>query len=96
MNSPEQEIRKQSTSRNLEFLSKIDPTKLQTTLSKWLKTTYQQEADFSTVLIDGKALRATSSNAKEQAGFLNVFANELGIVIDQVPTGKGGQCNFAV
>lgn len=73
-----------------KFLSKIDPAKLQTTLSKWLKTTYQQEVDFSTVLIDGKALRATSSNAKEQAGFLNVFANELGIVIDQVPTGKGG------
>jgi len=42
------------------------------------------------VLIDGKALRATSSNAKEQAGFLNVFSNELGIVIDQVPTGKRG------
>lgn len=73
-----------------KFLSKIDPTELQTVLSKWLKTTYQQEADFSTVLIDGKALRGTSTEAKQQSGFLNVFANELGIVIEQIPTSKGG------
>lgn len=72
------------------FLSRIDPTELQTVLSNWLLKTYQKEADFSTVILDGKAARATSSEPAEQKAFLNVFANEIGIVIRHEPTSKGG------
>jgi hypothetical protein len=73
-----------------QFLRKIDPEQLQTVLSSWLLKTYQKEAQFGTVTLDGKALRATSSNTDEQKAFLNVFASELGIVIEHKPTSKGG------
>jgi predicted transposase YbfD/YdcC len=73
-----------------QFLRKIDPEQLQTVLSGWLQKTYQKDAQFSTVTLDGKALRATSSDTKEQRAFLNVFASELGIVIAHKPTSKGG------
>ena len=72
------------------FLSKIDPVQLQTVLSNWLLKTYKKSVDFSTVILDGKAMRATSCEATEQKAFLNVFANELGIVIRHEPTSKGG------
>lgn len=72
------------------FISRIDPAQLQTVLSRWLLKTYKKNVDFSTVLLDGKAVRATSSEASEQRAFLNVFANELGIVIQHAPTQKGG------
>lgn len=72
------------------FLSQIDPIELQTVLSRWLLKTYNKEVSFSKVSIDGKAIRATSSVPEEQKGFLNVFVQELGIVIEHVPTTKGG------
>lgn len=73
-----------------QFLRKIDPEQLQTVLSSWLLKTYRKDAQFSTVTLDGKALRATSSDTNEQRAFLNVFASELGIVIAHKPTSKGG------
>ena len=39
--------------------------------------------------MDGKTQRATSSLAKEQKCFLNVYAHDLGIVINHLPTKKG-------
>jgi hypothetical protein len=71
------------------LLSKIDPTILQSVLSTWLLKTYKKDVSFETISADGKAVRATSSDPKEQKGFLNVFANQLGIVIDHIPTKKG-------
>jgi len=76
------------------FLRKIDPVQLQSVLSNWLLNTYKKNVDFSTVLLDGKALRATSSDANEQKAFLNVFANEIGIVIEHKPTAKDGREKF--
>lgn len=72
------------------FLSRIDPVELQMVLSSWLLKTYKKDAGFSTVILDGKAARATSSDPSEQRAFLNVFANEIGIVIRHEPTSKGG------
>jgi len=72
------------------FLRKINPVQLQTVLSNWLLKTYKKDIDFSVVTLDGKALRATSSDTSEQKAFLNVFATELGIVIEHQPTSKGG------
>lgn len=71
------------------FISRIDPVQLQTVLREWLLKTYKKEVPSNTITLDGKALRATSSDAKEQKAFLNVFANELGIVIEHAPTLKG-------
>jgi hypothetical protein len=70
------------------FLSAIDPESLQVHLSSWLMKNYSKE--FHTLCIDGKALRATSSSTTQQKGLLNIFANEIGIVIEQLPTKKGG------
>lgn len=72
------------------FIRKIDPTELQNALQAWLLKTYKKDVNFSEVALDGKALRATSAEAKEQKGFLNIFATELGIVIEHTPTMKGG------
>lgn len=71
------------------FLRRLDPVQLNTVLTKWLLKTYDQKK-IKTVSLDGKLLRATSSDAKEQLAFLNVYAHELGIVIAQLPTKKGG------
>lgn len=71
------------------FIREIEPTELQKVLRDWLLKTYKKEINFDTVTLDGKALRATSSIANEQAAFLNVFANELNIVVEQLPTLKG-------
>ena len=44
------------------------------------------------ISLDGKAIRATANDAGDQVKFLNVLANELGIVIHQAPTeGAGGE-----
>ena len=59
-------------------------------LSDWLLKTYNNSPKIKTISLDGKALRATSSLPTEQKAFLNVFAHELGIVINHVPTKKGG------
>jgi hypothetical protein len=72
------------------ILRAIDPQQLQTVLSNWLLKTYGKSIDFDTVLMDGKAQRATSWNADRQKGFLNVMAGELGIVVEHQPTSKGG------
>ena len=75
------------------FLASIDPQELKEVLTHWLVKTYDKDSKHSkvkTVSLDGKVLRATSSDASEQKSFLNVFAHELGIVIDHVPTKKGG------
>lgn len=77
------------------FIRKIDPVKLQTVLQKWLLKTYKKDVNFSRVTLDGKALRATSADTNEQRAFLNVFADELGIVIEQLPTRKGGKEKLA-
>ena len=72
-----------------KFLRRLDPKELNAVLTKWLLKTYDQKK-IKTVSLDGKLLRATSSDPKEQRAFLNVYANELGIVIAQLPTKKGG------
>jgi hypothetical protein len=71
------------------FLSSIDPVELKEVLTNWLLKTYDKDSKMRTISLDGKAIRATSSNPKEQKSFLNVFSHELGIVIDHVPTKKG-------
>jgi hypothetical protein len=53
--------------------------------------TYKKNVDFDTVTLDGKIIRATSSDTSERKAFLNVFANELGIVIEHQPISKTGE-----
>lgn len=72
------------------FLASIDPTQLNQVLTSWLIKTFNNNDKIKTISLDGKVLRATSSVAHEQKAFLNVFAHELGIVINHVPTAKGG------
>lgn len=72
------------------FLRTIDPEQLQKVLTGWLLNTYGKDVNFETVLLDGKALRATSWSSDKQKAFLNVVAGELGIVIEHKPTTKGG------
>lgn len=72
-----------------KLLRKIDPIELRGVLTRWLLKTYGENAKMETVSLDGKALRATSSDTSEQKAFLNVFASDIGIVIDHVPTKKG-------
>ena len=71
------------------FLSGIDSEQLRAVLTNWLLTTFNSKK-IKTISLDGKAIRASSSQTHEQHGFLNVFAHELGIVINQIPTAKGG------
>lgn len=72
------------------FLASINPVQLNNVLTSWLLKTYNKNKEIKTISLDGKALRATSSVTGEQKAFLNVFAHELGIVINHVPTEKGG------
>ena len=72
------------------LIRNIDPQQLQKTLNNWLIKSYKKNSTSIVVSLDGKAQRATSSNTNEQRAFLNVFANDLGIVIDHLPTSKGG------
>lgn len=72
------------------LLRAINPSELQEVLSTWLRKTYPQKKQPETIILDGKALCATSSETHSQVGFLNVFAAQLGIVIEQLPTQKGG------
>jgi hypothetical protein len=78
------------------FLRTIDPVELQTVLTAWITKTYKKDINFDKIMIDGKAIRATSADPKEQKAFLNVFASELGIVIEHLPTKKGGGEKTAV
>ena len=78
-----------SESAVTKFLRNINPTELQTVLNDWIMKNYGRKS-FKIVALDGKALRATGKNNKSQKGFLNVYAVDLGIVIDQVPVEKGG------
>jgi hypothetical protein len=73
-----------------KFLKSIDPTQLSATLTEWLQKTYPRRDGYKFLILDGKALRGTHAEAASQAGFLNVFAAELGVVIEQVPCQKGG------
>ena len=72
------------------LIRSIEPEVFQRTLNTWLIETYKKDIKSSVISLDGKAQRATSSDAKEQRAFLNVFASDLGIVIDHQPTSKGG------
>jgi len=72
------------------FMKSIDPDQLSTALTGWLRKTYPRRDDYKFLILDGKALRGTDSEASKQVGFLNVFAAELGIVIEQIPCKKGG------
>ena len=58
-------------------------------LSKWLINTYPEVANGKSLAIDGKALRGTDSVTSKQVSVLNVLANDMGIVIEQLPTKKG-------
>ena len=78
-----------SESAVTKFLRNIDPVELQTVLNNWVMRNYGKKS-FKVVAIDGKSLRATGKNNASQQGFLNVYAVELGIVLDQVPVLKGG------
>lgn len=71
-------------------MNSIDPTQLSTTLTGWLQKTSPRRDGYKFLILDGKALRGTHAEAASQAGFLNVFAAELGVVIEQVPCQKGG------
>jgi len=71
-----------------KLLRRIDPDELNQVLTSWLLKTFDPKK-IKTISLDGKVLRATSSDASEQRSFLNVFANELGIVINHLPTKKG-------
>lgn len=73
-----------------KFLRAIEPTKLNEVLTQWLQKTYPRRDGYQFLVLDGKALRGTHAHAGEQVGFLNVFAAELGIVIEQIPCKKGG------
>jgi len=72
------------------LLRAIDPTQLSSVLTTWLQKTYPRRDNYQRIVLDGKALRATAAEASKQVGFLNVFAADLGIVIDQLPCSKGG------
>ena len=72
-----------------KFLRKIDPVEFNKVLGSWLLKTYGEDK-IKTISLDGKAQRAFSSDVSEQRAFLNVFAHELGIVITNLPTKKGG------
>lgn len=72
------------------FLRNINPKQLSDALAGWLQATYPRRDDYERIILDGKALRATAAEASKQIGFLNVFAADLGIVIEQVPCLKGG------
>ena len=75
-----------------KLLSRIYSEKLQSVLSTWLLRTYDKELKMKVISLDGKAIRATANDAGDQVKFLNVLANELGIVIHQAPTeGAGGE-----
>ena len=71
------------------FLRSINPEQLQSVLSKWLINTYPEVANGKSLAIDGKALRGTDSVTSKQVSVLNVLANDMGIVIEQLPTKKG-------
>jgi len=69
------------------FLRGIDGESLQQALTAWLLETF---GDIGNVVsLDGKSIKATSKDLKEQSKFLNVYASELGIVINQVPCSAG-------
>lgn len=72
-----------------KLLSRIDPDKLQSVLTCWLMETYNKELKAKILALDGKAIRATAHGVGDQMKFLNVFVQELGIVLHQAPT-KGG------
>jgi len=72
------------------ILRAINPEQFKTALTKYLKKTYPRRDDYKFIILDGKSLRGTDSTTSNQVGFLNVFASELGIVIDQIPCKKGG------
>jgi hypothetical protein len=71
------------------LLANIDTVALQTALNNWVLETYHKDTSNTTITLDGKALRGTSDQAHKQHAFLNVYANDLGIVIQQLPTSKG-------
>jgi len=79
-----------SESRVAKFLAKIDADDFQRILSQWLKETYNFKSKSKVVSLDGKSITATSKLIGEQFKFLNVLANDLGIVIDQLATKGGG------
>jgi hypothetical protein len=72
------------------LLRQIDPEQLGTALTEYLRKTFPRRDNYKFILLDGKSLRGTDSETSKQVGFLNVFASELGIVIDQIPCQKGG------
>ena len=72
------------------LLRQIDPEQLGKALTEYLRKTFPRRDDYKFILLDGKALRGTDSVTSKQVGFLNVFASELGIVIDQIQCKKGG------
>jgi hypothetical protein len=72
------------------FLRTINPEQLNKALTGWITETYPHQANgYQRIILDGKALRATASKTSDQVGFLNVFAADLGIVIEQLPCLKG-------
>ena len=72
------------------LLRQIDPEQLSTALTEYLRKTFPRRDNYKFILLDGKALRGTDSETSKQVGFLNVFASELGIAIEQIPCQKGG------
>lgn len=73
-----------------DFMAAIDPDKLREVLNSWIHKTFKNNTPAKVISLDGKALRATSSTVDQQSAFLNVYAQDLGIVLQQLPTQKGG------
>jgi len=69
-----------------KFLSRIDSEKLHHVLTSWLLKEFPENRKVKAIQIDGKALRGYSSQVKERKSLLNVYADGLGIVLQQVPT----------
>jgi hypothetical protein len=71
-----------------KIFAKLDATQLKDAINTWLIKTYN-DPKLKVISLDGKAVRGTATDLKKQRGFLNVYADELGIVIEQLPTKKG-------
>lgn len=80
--------RKPSPSMLQKLLSRINSKELEDVLSKWVLS--ESGTLFgSTISLDGKHHRATSSSLKGQKKFLNVLVQDIGIVVKEYPTKMG-------
>ena len=79
-----------STFHNL--LKAFDIVKLEQTLTKWVKTTYQKyqvfESRLTAVVIDGKSVHGTNTEEYRRLHLLAAVSHELGIPLAQCAVGE--------